>query len=254
LRPFDAACFRDVVQYLLSFVGKDKQSEGLADKLLHRFDSAVDARTWRDAAYCLSQLSFNEKIVKGFVDSIRLYKKSLVDDDVWHSFQSILAKCRKISATKPELKDAVAEWEVALQESRSGSVEDSAADAKAMKASRQAAAIAASEGISEEMRAQAASALAAAATAASLSLADAGKATKVVKKAVRVKKETVDEDVENKKAPVAAKKPAPRKKSKAIVESDSEGDDEDSDGSDAPAKKTGLKSSAAANASKSKLR
>ncbi len=37
LRPFSAEMFRETVRFLIGFINKDKQSESLAEKLLHRF-------------------------------------------------------------------------------------------------------------------------------------------------------------------------------------------------------------------------
>jgi hypothetical protein len=130
LRQLDRETFRDIVRFLLSFIGKDKQSDSLAEKLLHRFestsagggeggggekqesspqqqaqkptaDSALAgspyvAALWRDLAFCLSQLPLSEKSIRRMAESVRTYKTALVLPDVWESFVLMLNKAKKM--------------------------------------------------------------------------------------------------------------------------------------------------------------
>jgi len=174
VRPFTRDAFRDVVKFLLGFIGKDKHSEGLADKLLHRFEASDDPTVWRDVAFCLTQLPLNDKMVRKLAEGVRVYKRALADDDVWASVGALVAKSKRVIATKPEVKDVVAEWEVALGELRSAAVEDAATNNAARAASRKAAVIAAHEGLADKLTAEAAER--AAAVAAAVAAASAAEA------------------------------------------------------------------------------
>jgi hypothetical protein len=132
LRQLDRETFRDIVRFLLSFIGKDKQSDSLAEKLLHRFEStsagggegSTSAETgkqetlssqssqpanssalagspyvaalWRDLAFCLSQLPLSEKSIRRMAESVRTYKTALALPDVWESFLLMLNKAKKM--------------------------------------------------------------------------------------------------------------------------------------------------------------
>lgn len=126
LQSLDRDTFKDIVKFLLGFVAKDKQSEALAEKLLHRLTSAesssatsssssssggggadgpggvADPTTkalWRDVAFCLSQLPLSDKTVRKMAEGVRNYALALADDDVWESFAIMLAKAKKMLAS-----------------------------------------------------------------------------------------------------------------------------------------------------------
>lgn len=195
VKALDAETFRDVVRFLLGFINKDKQSESLAEKLIHRFETSEDAGFWRDIAYCLSQLPVTDKIVRKLAENIRGYKHCLADDDVWTSFTFILQRAHKLVGTgsssskdkdkdapKTELRQVIEEWEKTLQEGRSGATEDDTALLKAQAAARRARRIAITEGIDENAITAKAMATAAAsvdaAHAAALAEAEAAKKSK----------------------------------------------------------------------------
>ncbi|GBG66498.1 hypothetical protein CBR_g63081 [Chara braunii] len=94
--------FRHIMLFLMGFIKKEKQLDGLIEKLCHRFPAARDLRQWRDIAYCLSLLSFSEKGVKKLIDMFKLYKDCLGDEEVVEHFKSIVGKVKKFA--KPELK------------------------------------------------------------------------------------------------------------------------------------------------------
>jgi len=231
IKGLDAETFRDVVRFLLGFINKDKQSESLAEKLIHRFESSEDNGLWRDIAYCISQLPMTDKIVRKLAENIRSYKICLSDDDVWNSFSFMLQRAHKISGSssssskdkdntpKTELKQVIEEWEKALQEGRSGATEDDTALLKAQAAARRARRIALTEGIDENAITAKAMATAAAsvdaAHAAALAEAEAAKKAKS-------KKTTTQATVP---APVVAPAPvvpAKPKKKGMVVDSDDE--------------------------------
>lgn len=109
----DAKAFQSVMKFLIGFIGKDKQTESLVDKFCQRFESTEDVQQWRDLAFCLEQLKMNDTCIRKMIDNVRLYKGALIDEAVLASFQAIVIKARKTA--KAEMKDAVTEWERAME-------------------------------------------------------------------------------------------------------------------------------------------
>ena len=48
-------------------------------------------------SFCLSQLPLNDRMVRKLADGVRLYKRTLGDDDVFDSFAAMLAKAKKLA-------------------------------------------------------------------------------------------------------------------------------------------------------------
>ena len=94
--------FRIILKYLLSFIQKDRQSESLVEKLCHRFRATRVERQWRDLAYCLSMLSYNEKCVRKLQENFACFGDKLADEDVYSCFMTIMSGAKKFS--KPEAK------------------------------------------------------------------------------------------------------------------------------------------------------
>ena len=70
-------------------------------------------------AYCLAQLSYNEKSFTKLADAFKCYATKLCDEEVLEHFMVILAKAKKIS--KPEVsKEVLGEWEVRLSNASQG--------------------------------------------------------------------------------------------------------------------------------------
>ena len=100
-----------MMRFIFNFIKKDKQGEGLVEKLLSRFkldsqqksevEPANDngpinsARSWRDMSFCLSLLPFNtEKSIKRVIEALPLYSDCLADDGVYKNFLEITVKVR----------------------------------------------------------------------------------------------------------------------------------------------------------------
>ena len=145
LRQLDRETFREIVRFLLSFIGKDKQSDSLAEKLLHRFESTAAgggegggekqepaqqtqkttsdssalagspyvAALWRDLAFCLSQLPLSEKSIRRMAESVRTYKTALALPDVWESFLLMLNKAKKMVSVSSSAAASAAAKDVA---------------------------------------------------------------------------------------------------------------------------------------------
>ncbi|KDO28964.1 hypothetical protein SPRG_20069 [Saprolegnia parasitica CBS 223.65] len=116
--------FREITKFLIGFIQKDKQNESLVDKMCQRFVTTTEKAQWRDLAFCLSNLSFNEKAIKKLLEQKKVFKQCLQDDTVYESFEQIVAKCKKFC--KPELKETVDELERVIQSLRANENEEDA--------------------------------------------------------------------------------------------------------------------------------
>ena len=103
-----------IMKYILGLIQKDRQVETLIEKLCLRFPVTREERQWRDIAYCLSLLSYNEKSIRKLLDNIQHYKDKVQIDEVYQSFKLIISNTSKMA--KPELKAAVTELETRINE------------------------------------------------------------------------------------------------------------------------------------------
>ncbi|KAF0690329.1 Aste57867_18260 [Aphanomyces stellatus] len=110
--------FQEITKFLLGFIQKDRQTESLVEKLCQRFVTTAEVAQWRDFAYCLANLSLNEKAVKKLVELRKLFKTCLVDKAVFESFQQVVVKAKKFC--KPEMKDTLDELERVIHAIHSG--------------------------------------------------------------------------------------------------------------------------------------
>ena len=121
--------FRSILVFLLGFIKKERQSTMLSEKLTIRLGKATAIAQKADLAYCISQLKHSEKSIKGLIDSFKLYKDALYDEDIKKSFVSILSKAKKTA--KPDLKSQLDEWECKILESSDRGKEDVVTDSNA---------------------------------------------------------------------------------------------------------------------------
>lgn len=91
-----------IMKYIMGLISKDRQIEGLVEKLCFRFKVTEQERQWRDIAYCLSLLSYTEKTVKKLIDNITLFKDKVQVQEVYDYFRRIISNTLKLA--KPELK------------------------------------------------------------------------------------------------------------------------------------------------------
>ncbi|GMH29408.1 hypothetical protein Nepgr_031251 [Nepenthes gracilis] len=104
--------FRNIMQFLIGSIKKDKQMDGLVEKLCNRFCGITDSSQWERIAYCLSQLSFTEKGMKKLIESFKAYEHALCEDSVMEHFRNIISKGKKFA--KPEMKSCIEEFEEKL--------------------------------------------------------------------------------------------------------------------------------------------
>ncbi|KAK1277671.1 hypothetical protein QJS04_geneDACA016585 [Acorus gramineus] len=101
--------FCNIMQFLISSIKKDKQMEGLVEKLCNRFNGLTDVKQWEYLAYCLSQLTFTERGMKKLIEFSKSYEHALSEESVMNHFRNIISKGKKFA--KPELKSCIEEFE-----------------------------------------------------------------------------------------------------------------------------------------------
>ncbi|CAM4768442.1 unnamed protein product [Rotaria magnacalcarata] len=112
--------FKSIMEFLFKYVSKEKQTENLSEKLMQRFHMADNnPRLWRDLAYIMSKLTYNERALKGLLDHYNYYADKLVEDAVYESFITIVNNAKKNLGTKPDLKVVLDELSTRIEQARS---------------------------------------------------------------------------------------------------------------------------------------
>ena len=87
--------FQDIMKTLLKYVSKDKQTEGLIDKLFSKLKNSQDKIEWRNTTFCLSQLNYTDKNFDKFEDLYSNLKDKIEDEIVNENMTMIFNKFRK---------------------------------------------------------------------------------------------------------------------------------------------------------------
>ncbi|XP_052888716.1 condensin complex subunit 1 isoform X2 [Anopheles moucheti] len=103
-----------IMRYIIGLINKDKQIESLVEKLCLRFRVTKEVRQWRDIAFCLSLLSYNEKTIKKLTENISCFKDKVQHEEIYQAFRTIISNTSKLA--KVELKTAVVEFDTRLKE------------------------------------------------------------------------------------------------------------------------------------------
>ncbi|XP_058058921.1 condensin complex subunit 1 [Anopheles bellator] len=103
-----------IMRYVIGLINKDKQIESLVEKLCLRFRVTSEVRQWRDIAFCLSLLSYNEKTIKKLSQNVGCFKDKVQHEEIYLAFKTIIGNTNKLA--KAELKAAVSEFETRLNE------------------------------------------------------------------------------------------------------------------------------------------
>jgi condensin complex subunit 1 len=86
-----------ILAFLVGFIEKGWQAEGVVDKLCQRFRTAAGEQEWRELAYCIANINLTEKCVARLADSFKLYAPALADDEVHGSIIAAVNKARKVA-------------------------------------------------------------------------------------------------------------------------------------------------------------
>ena len=92
--------FQTTLHFLLSFVKKDKQADGLFERLIIRLGMAQTLIQKRNLAFCISELSVGLKGLKKLVELFRHVRGALHDSQVFESIKHTVAKAKKMNAMR----------------------------------------------------------------------------------------------------------------------------------------------------------
>ncbi|KAG1681236.1 Condensin complex subunit 1 [Nymphon striatum] len=112
--------FKTILEYLFSFIQKDRQVECLIEKLCHRFRSTRTTRQWRDIAFCLSLLTYGERCIKKLQENFTCYSDKFGEEFVYNCFVTILVGAKKLA--KIDSKVLLDELEEKIEEARQKAV------------------------------------------------------------------------------------------------------------------------------------
>ncbi|BHF59373.1 meiotic chromosome condensation [Sparganum proliferum] len=129
--------FRQIVDFLFPLIEKERLCETLVEKICARFRVTQTERQWRDLAYCLSVMSFNERMVRTLQENLPIFAQQLSIVDVYSAFTEILSSARK--SAKPDFLPQLDEFEAKINEFHQKGVADEEAVRRAEIMAKQAA-------------------------------------------------------------------------------------------------------------------
>ena len=88
--------FQTTLHFLLGFVKKDKQADGLFERLIIRLGMAQTLIQKRNLAFCISELSVGVKGLKKMIELFRHIRGALHDGQVFESIKHTVAKAKKM--------------------------------------------------------------------------------------------------------------------------------------------------------------
>ncbi|VDD83689.1 unnamed protein product [Mesocestoides corti] len=111
----DETTFRLTVDFLIPLIEKERLCETLVEKICSRFRVTQSERQWRDLAYCLRVMSFNERMVRTLQENLPIFAQQLSIHDVYQSFSEILVNAKKNAKADnlPQLEELEAKIEEA---------------------------------------------------------------------------------------------------------------------------------------------
>ena len=95
MKDLSSDSFKEVITFLIGLMDKERHSDGMIEKLCHRFRSSESERETRDLAYCISLLNMSERGYKKLNDNFKFYSAALVDDVVHGSILKAISKANK---------------------------------------------------------------------------------------------------------------------------------------------------------------
>ncbi|KER23370.1 hypothetical protein T265_08743 [Opisthorchis viverrini] len=117
--------FHSIVEFLLPLIGRERLCETLVEKICARFRSTRTQRQWRDLAYCLTVISFNERTMRVLYENIIAFADKLCVPEVYSAFDLLITNAKKF--TKPDGLARLEEFESKVKEFHEKGVSDEAA-------------------------------------------------------------------------------------------------------------------------------
>ena len=84
--------FQTFARNIMPFLEKEKYSETLVEKLCSRFKNSQNPKEWRNSAYCLSLLAYNEKSIRKLIEMFDYYRDKLVDQRIMECFRNVQSR------------------------------------------------------------------------------------------------------------------------------------------------------------------
>lgn len=109
----DEPTFQAIMRIIFGHVKRERQMEGLVEKLIQRFRTTNSPSAWRNISYCLGLVSYSgEKALRRLIDGFPIYReKLLMDPAVYRNFGEILSKTRKSVNATGEVRGLLDELE-----------------------------------------------------------------------------------------------------------------------------------------------
>lgn len=79
----------------MKLIVKDRHLEAIVEKLCHRFCGAADERQCIDLSYCLTLVSYTDRMVQKLIDNIACYAEKLNYARVHKNFTNIVIACKR---------------------------------------------------------------------------------------------------------------------------------------------------------------
>ena len=98
--------FKIVMEELVSNIEKDKQIEGLIEKLFNKLKSTTDVNDWKCVTYCLSLLNYSEKNAYKLFEYFANIRENVIgDDEILKNLSTIIEKIKKSITDKDKITE-----------------------------------------------------------------------------------------------------------------------------------------------------
>lgn len=87
---------------MFSLIDKNKHMENLVDRFCAKFHNNDNNYKYKNVAYCLTLITYNDKGLRKLSDNFRNYKHVLQDETVHGFFKQIMGSC--VKSAKADLK------------------------------------------------------------------------------------------------------------------------------------------------------
>lgn len=109
----EGEAFKTISRFIFDYVKRERQMEGLLEKLCQRIRQSGSLRHAQDLAFCLTLINYGgERTVRKLIDLLPLYKDKLVDFVIYSHIMEATQKALK--AAKAELRPTVEEFKQRL--------------------------------------------------------------------------------------------------------------------------------------------
>lgn len=105
-KHFPYSKFKTVMNELISNIEKDKQIEGLIEKLLNKLRSTNDIKDWQCVTYCLALLNYSEKNSFKLFEYFSTIRDLVMDDEeILKNLKLIFEKIKKSVTDKENISE-----------------------------------------------------------------------------------------------------------------------------------------------------